>query len=163
MKPKIVTDKHIDPRMAEKVTGRLALNAQRRRPDRKYRGVNAHDEDYCEVLHLAWENYAPLLTADKAMIEKARIFQAGLPRKRRDRCLNGVIILPPHHSDQERLLNAFTSGALAARFARPRRARPRRAFNVTLEQIDTANLALDLTRKVPKVIELCSCLWDDET
>ena len=158
MRPRIVCDKHMDPELLTRYFGRLVLNAQGCRPRTRYVGNCPHDEDFTDVLQLAWEEYAPLVTADGALIEKVRVFQAELPKKWRDRCFNGVIVLPARHREQEVALKRFVSGTLSVRCVIHRT----RGFNATLEAIDDANLGVDLTAKQPRALELCTCPWDGD-
>jgi hypothetical protein len=89
MKTKVVTDKHLDGAAIGRVLGRFVMSAASHKPTNKhpYRGKHQDDEDYTEVLQLAWENECPLLTGDAAMIERPASFDCSSRRwEKNDAC-----------------------------------------------------------------------------
>jgi hypothetical protein len=154
MKAKVVTDKHLDGAAIGRVLGRFVMSAASHKPTNKhpYRGKHQDDEDYTEVLQLAWENECPLLTGDAAMIEKAREFRLQFPKVGEERCLRGVIILPTPKGDQLRVLERFQAGKIELI-----RSGSGHAIPQGIDDVETFNVGIDLRKNRPKVVWLCDC------
>jgi hypothetical protein len=144
----IVLDKSLDEATLKPLFAASVRTAKIARPSTPYEGEHPNDEDFTHVLMVSWEDYALTITSDGAFFEKARQFQDGLARRKRDRCMRGVIIVPKWRDEQVRLLRAFIDGSLTVRY----KGRP-----VTLEDVAAWNLGVDLRTKVPVAIELCDC------
>lgn len=146
----VVVDKHLDGDALASVLGRRSISAATAKPSRKYRGEHADDEDFSDVLQLAWENEAALLSADGEMIEKALRFEKQLPKA--ESCLRGVIILPRDKDEQVKALRRFVEGETVPIATRKGDALPRSLFD-----IEDFNVGIDLRKDTPRVVHLCDC------
>jgi hypothetical protein len=147
---KIVVDKHIDGDALGALIGRKPINAAMTRPTRQYRGDFADDEDFSQVLMLAWQNEAVLLSADGEMIKKALKFSRQYPKN--ESCLRGVVIIPPSKKDQIAVLRAFISGNTQV-IANAKGGFVPKSF----DEIEDYNFGLDLRKTAVRVVNLCDC------
>ena len=147
---RVVCDKHLDAEAIGGVLGRIGRSAQDFKPSRPYRGEFSHDEDFSDVLQLAWEYEVVLVTADSKMIEKALRFEKQMPRA--ESCLRGVLVVPRDKSEQLKSLHRFASGEIVAVASRKGDAVPKSLYDV-----EDYNVALDLRRESPLVVHLCEC------
>ncbi len=148
----VVFDKHLSGKLfRDLLNGWTLLDAALRKPQIRYRGPFADDEDYYDVLQLAWENDALLVTCDQELIEKARRF-GGCGSY--DHRLHGVIVLPKEARRQASLLEDLL------------KERPSivniPADESAIDLILTNNLGVDLNARQPRAVELCDCKFDDE-
>jgi hypothetical protein len=155
LRTKVVTDKHVDADAMGTLLGRFAMSAASHEPQSKYTGRHMDDEDFAWVLQLAWENWAPLLTRDGDMIEKAIQFRRELPVIGSDRCLRGVVVLPLTKAQQIAILKRFMAGDIDIIPSRSGVRVPK-----SIADIEEGNFGLDLRKARPKVIELCDCDCD---
>ena len=153
--PPVILDKHLDEKVLATLFSSAVRTAKKAAPRSPYEGLQADDEDFFHVLQLAWEDYALIVTADGAFFEKAKQFQDELPKRKKDRCLRGVIIVPKVRDEQVRLLSALIGGAMQVRL----KGRPGGEL-IALTEIAEENLGLDLRDKAPYAIELCRCAYD---
>lgn len=151
---KIVVDKHIDGTALGNLIGRTLINAATETPTRKYRGHFNEDEDFSHVLMLAWQNEAPLLTADRAMIEKAMKFPRQFPKE--ESCLRGVVVIPPSKEEQVAVIRAFLSGEKPVIANRKGGIVPK-----NFDDIENYNFGLDLCQIAPRVVDICACEEED--
>jgi hypothetical protein len=154
--PPVVLDKHLDEKSLSILFASAVRTAKTARPQSAYEGDHPDDEDFTHVLQLAWEDYALVITADGAFFEKAQHFQDELRKRKKDRCLRGVLIVPKQRDEQVRLLRAFIDGTLEVRC----KGRPGGEV-VTLSEVSTLDLGVDFREKVPRAVELCKCEWDE--
>jgi hypothetical protein len=153
--PPVILDKHLDEKALALLFSSAVRTAKKASPRSPYEGLQANDEDFFHVLQLAWEEYALIVTGDRAFLAKAQQFQDELPKRKKDRCLRGVIIVPKVRDEQVRLLRALIGGDIQVRL----RGRPGGEL-VTLTEIADENLGVDLRGKAPYAIELCRCPYD---
>lgn len=153
--PPVILDKHLDEKALATLFRSAVRTAKKASPRSPYEGLQADDEDFFHVLQLAWEDYALVITGDGAFFGKAKQFQDELPKRKKDRCLCGVIIVPKVRDEQVRLLSALIGGDMQVRL----RGRPGGEL-VALTEIAEENLGVDLRDKVPYAIELCRCAYD---
>lgn len=146
----IVVDKHLDGEALAAILGRRAMSAAMVKPKRKYVGRYADDEDFSDVLYLAWENEVAAISADGALIDKACRFERQLPKA--ECCLRGVIVLPLGKAAQVAILRRFVDGKLVPIATRKGDAIPR-----TLLELEDYNIGIDLRQDPPRVIHLCDC------
>lgn len=146
----VVVDKHLDAEALGSAVGRRGRSAAQHKPTRPYRGQYANDEDFAEVLQLAWEEETALLTADAEMIDKALRFERQLPKA--EACLRGLIILPPGKDEQVKALRRFVAGEITPIASRKGDAVPRSLF-----EVEDFNVAIDLRSDTPQVVHLCDC------
>lgn len=131
------------------------IDAKTRRPASTYKGPQRDDEDFADVLQLAFEERACIVSADAAMIEKARKFHTYVVGHKGDRCLDGVIIVPLSMIQAREALKRFLDGR--TRISIPGyRGKP---FIVSLNDVEGANLGINLRAAPPSAVELCSCPW----
>jgi len=155
MQEKVMVDKHIDAEAVADVIGMLAVNVQHRKPRTVYRGQHADDEDFSHVLQHAWGEETTLFSADLRMIEKAITFREDLSKTGSEKCLRGVVILPPGRENQKKALQDFLSGKTAVITALKGVPAPK-----TLDDIYSQNVGVDLTVEHPRAVNLCSCPWE---
>ena len=153
--PPVILDKHLDEKALATLFRSAVRTAKKASPRSPYEGLQEDDEDFFHVLQLAWEDYALVITGDGAFFGKAKQFQDELPKRKKDRCLCGVIIVPKVRDEQVRLLSALIGGDMQVRL----RGRPGGEL-VALTEIAEENLGVDLRDKVPYAIELCRCAYD---
>jgi hypothetical protein len=146
----VVVDKHLDADALGSALGRRGRSAAQYKPTRPYRGQYAKDEDFADVLQLAWEEETALLTADAKMIDKALRFERQLPKA--EACLRGLIILPPGKDEQISALRRFVAGEIVAMASQKGDAVPK-----SLDEIEDFNVAIDLRTDTPRVVHLCDC------
>ena len=150
-----VADKHVGvDRLVPILPVRRITSAQLSKPDILYSGTHKNDEDYYHVLQLAFENYATLLTSDGGMPSKARAFQDEQPKRERDRCFRGIIILPRDADAQVQALEVVAKGN-----CHPSKPGGLPDGPVLLHQVDDFNLTLDLRGGAgnAKLSHLCDC------
>ncbi len=152
MKPKVVTDKHIDGAAVGRALGRSFMSATTCKPQTEYNGEHQDDEDFTDVLQLAWENECPLLTCDGAMIEKAREFRLQFPKIGEERCLRGVLVLPVGKNEQIRVLTQFQAGRID--LIRCGKGHP---IPSSIDDVESYNVGIDLRKPRPQVMWLCDC------
>lgn len=154
--PPIILDKHIDVKAIAPLFHSVVRSANDLEPSFPYEGTHTDDEDFFEVLQIVREERALLITADGAFFGKVQIFQEELAPRKKDRCFNGVLIVPKERDRQVALVRSFVAGELDVRLAGSPKNR------VSLAFLYDSNLGLDLRAKVPVAVELCRCRWEDE-
>jgi hypothetical protein len=88
------------------------------------------------------------------MIEKALTFREQFPKIGTERCLRGLLILPLPKDEQITSLRQFVAGKVEIM-----RSRSGAPIPASIADIEDNNLALDLRKSRPQMVELCDCPW----
>lgn len=150
----VVVDKGLSPKALSRYVPATFIDAKTKKAPQVYKGHDA-DEDYA-VLDVAFWAHAAVLTADYAMIGKAKKYHKYVEGHAADRCLNGVVVVPSSEMHAKKVLAAFRVGRLRVTMA-GFRGEP---FAVTWNDISGDNLAVNLRANPPTGAELCNCPWE---
>jgi hypothetical protein len=152
--PRVVLDKALDAKALSRLFNSVVRSAKTARPVMTYQGLQHHDEDFTDVLQLAFEEYATVVTSDGAFFDKVRQFQAERPRRQKNRCFNGVLLVSTVKALQISSLTSFLEGHLEVRC----KGKPNGEI-VTISDVAEFNIGVDLRAKSPRAIALCDCPW----